>query len=312
MFTASSLRSMIHRDISRREFLTRAAVSGAALALAPEIPSAQLVANRFKIIAFTKPFRTLNAAQTAELVAEVGWDGVELPVRGKDGQITPENVKDALPEFAEALRSRGREVTIVTTDITSLTPVAEKVLRTASQLGVTRYRLGFFEYAKNKPIPDQLNEISARLRDVVALNKELGLQAGFQNHSGDARVGAPVWDIWTIIKDFDAKSIGYCFDIGHATIEGGLAWPTNFRLAEPRLTAVFVKDFQWQKTPSGGKSTWCPLGEGMISKNFFKILKATKYSGPICQHHEYELGDRENALAHYKRDLATLREWIMA
>ncbi|HWN96536.1 MAG TPA: sugar phosphate isomerase/epimerase family protein [Methylomirabilota bacterium] len=301
---------MIHQDISRREFLTRAAVAGAVTALAPATFSAQVIEKRYKIIVFTKPFRTLNAKQTAELVAEVGWDGVELPVRGKDGQLTPDNVNDALPEFVEAMRSRGREVSIVTTDITSLTPAAAKVLRAVSKVGIKRYRLGFFPYAKSQPIPEQLNEISARLRDLVALNKELGLQAGFQNHSGDARVGAAVWDIWTIIKDFDPQSIGYCFDIGHATIEGGLAWPTNFRLAEPRLSAVFVKDFQWQKTANGGKSAWCPLGEGMVSKKFFTILKATKFEGPICQHHEYELGDREKAMAHYKRDLAVLREWL--
>jgi sugar phosphate isomerase/epimerase len=278
--------------------------------LVPGALTAETAEKRFKIIVFTKPFRTLNAVQTAELVAEVGWDGVELPVRGKDGQITAENVDDQLPKFAEALRSHGREVTIVTTDITSLTPAAEKVLRAVSKLGIRRYRLGFFDYAKNKPIPDQLNEITVRLRELIALNKELGLKAGFQNHSGDSRVGAPVWDIWTIIKDLDPKSIGYCFDIGHATIEGGLSWPTNFRLAESLLTAVFVKDFQWQKTANGWKSTWCPLGEGMINKNFFKMLKATKYEGPICQHHEYELGDQGKAMTHYKRDLATLREWL--
>ena len=301
---------MNHHDISRREFIAGAAIAGVVAGVVPGALAAEKPENRFKIIVFTKPFRALNATQTAELVAEVGWDGVELPVRGKDGQLAAENVDDQLPKFVEALRARGREVSIVTTDITSLTPTAEKVLRAASKLGIKRYRLGFFEYAKNKPIPDQLNEINAQLRDLTALNKELGIKAGFQNHSGDTRVGAAVWDIWTVIRNLDSRWIGYCFDIGHATIEGGLAWPTHFRLAEPWLTAVFVKDFRWQKNANGWKSVWCPLGEGMISKNFFQMLKSTKYDGPICQHHEYELGDRASEIAHYKRDLATLREWL--
>lgn len=285
-------------------------MASAATTLAPVAFSAEGAAQkRFKLLVFTKPFQTLGPVETANLVADVGWDGVEMPVR-KGGQVAPEKVEDDLPKFVEALLAQRRELTIATTDVTSLTALNEKVLRTASKLGIKRYRLGFFNYTKDKSVPDQLNEIAARLRDLVALNKELGLQAGFQNHSGAERVGAPVWDIWTVIKDLDAKAIGYCFDIGHATIEGGLAWPTNFRLAEPRLTAVFVKDFQWQKTARGGKSTWCPLGEGMISKDFFKMLKATKYDGPICQHHEYELGDREKMIGHFKRDLATLREWL--
>jgi len=303
---------MISRDLSRRDFAARVSLAGAATALggAAWPVDAADAEPRFKIIAFTKPFRTLNATQTAELVADVGWDGVELPVRAKDGQITPDKVEDELPKFVEALRARDREVSIVTTDITAVTPEAERVLRTASRLGIKRYRLGFFNYAKNKPIPDQLNQVGARLHELAALNKDLGLQAGFQNHSGDGRMGAPIWDIWMMIKDLDPKAMGICFDIGHATIEGGLAWPTHFRLAAPRLTAVFVKDFRWQKTGQDWKAVWCPLGEGMVNRDFFKRLKATNYTGPICQHHEYELGDNDTMHAHFKKDLATLREWL--
>lgn len=236
---------MIHPDLSRRDFVARVCAAGAASAIsAVTFPlSAATSEPRFKIIAFSKPFRTLNATQTAELVADVGWDGIELPVRAKDGQITPEKVDDELPQFVAALRERGREVSIVTTDITGVGPSTEKVLRAASKLGIKRYRLGPINYAKDKSIPAQLTEAGARLRELAALNKELGIQAGFQNHSGEGRVGALIWDIWTMIKDLDPKAMSICFDIGHATIEGGLAWPTHFRMATPHLTAVFVKDF---------------------------------------------------------------------
>jgi sugar phosphate isomerase/epimerase len=257
---------------------------------------------------FTKPFRELDPRKTADLVAEVGWDGVELPVRSKDGQITPEKVQDDLPRYAEALRSKGKEVTIVTTEITEVNAAAEKVLRTASRLGIKRYRLGFYRYRTDKPIPQQLTEIGARLRDLAALNKELGLRAGFQNHSGNGYVGAPIWDVWTMIKELDPAQIGYCFDIGHATLEAGESWPTNFRLAQPWLTAIFVKDFYWSKGDKGWKPTWCALGEGMVSPSFFKTLKLSAYDGPICQHHEYEW--KTDPMTHYKQDLATLRKLL--
>ena len=29
-------------------------------------------------------------------------------------------------------------------------------------------------------------------------------------------VGAPLWDIWTMIKDLDPRDLGVCFDIAHA------------------------------------------------------------------------------------------------
>ena len=301
---------MIHRDFSRRQFLGHAAMTASMAALAPKVLSAEgTTAPRFPIIAFSKPFQKLGPAETAELVANVGWDGVEMPVR-KGGQVLPEKVEEDLPKFVEALRARGRELTIATTDVTSVTPLNEKVLRMVSKLGIKSYRLGNFTYAKDRPIPEQLSEVTERLRDVAALNKQLGLKAGFQNHSGESRVGAAIWDIFAAIKETDPKAMGFCFDIGHATIEGGMAWPTNFRLAEPRLTAVFVKDFYWQKSGRAWRATWCPLGEGMVDRKFFTMLKSTPYQGPICQHHEYELGDHQKMIAQFKKDLVVLRDWL--
>ena len=44
-----------------------------------------------------------------------------------------------------------------------------------------------------------------------------------------------------------------------------------------------------------------PNGEGMVNRDFFKRLPATNYTGPICQHHEYELGENEAMRAHFKK-----------
>ena len=186
------------------------------------------------------------------------------------------------------------------------------MLRTASKLGIKRYRLGFWKYAATKPIPDQIKEIHAQLRDLVALNKELGLKAGFQNHSGPDQVGAPIWDIYEMIKDLDPHHMGICFDIGHATVEGGASWPIEARLMEPFYTAVFVKDFIWAKTDKGWKDQWCPLGEGMVNRSYFQWLKKTSYNGPICQHHEYKIGTGKPMIAAMQKDLKVLKEWLAA
>jgi sugar phosphate isomerase/epimerase len=303
----SGLRLAMHLDdISRREFVAAGAVAIAGAALPLAAADAPREAN--KLIAFTKPFRNLNAARTAELVAEVGWAGVELPVRNKDGQILPAKVDDELPAFVEAFKAKGCEASIVTTEILEVNASAEKVLRAAARLGIKRYRLGSLQYVKDKPIAQQLAEFGARLRDLAALNKELGIQGGYQNHSGPNYVGAPIWDVWTLLRELDPKAIGFCYDIGHATVEGGQSWPTTFRAVQPWLTAVFVKDFAWSKNDRGWRPAWCPLGEGMVAPSFFQMLKAAKYDGPICQHHEYELG--ADPITHYKRDLSKLREMI--
>src|SRR3954463_157249 len=135
-------------SVSRRDFLAKGAVAAGAFGLGrPGLDAAEGGGpGRFPLIGFSKPFQGLDAERTAELVAAVGWDGIECPVRAR-GQIEPERVADELPKFAEALRRRGRDVHLVATDITSLkTPHAEKVLRTLAGLGLRRFRLGFFTY----------------------------------------------------------------------------------------------------------------------------------------------------------------------
>lgn len=301
---------MNSKSFSRRDFIASTAVAGAAAIASSPLFAADTAPRRNKLIAFTKPFRTLNAKDTADLVGEVGWDGVELPVRAKDGQFTPVQADEMLPMFVDALRSNGgREVSILTTDIVEANAAAEKLLRLAGKLGITRYRLGFYRYANDKPMAAQLAEIASKLRDLAALNKNLGIRAGFQNHSGNGYVGAPIWDVWAMIRDLDARQIGFCFDIGHATVEGGLSWPTNFRLASSHLTAVFVKDFNWVKGDKGPRDQWCPLGEGMISPKFFSTLKAANFDGPICQHNEYDV-PKGDEMKFYKQDFATLKRWL--
>jgi sugar phosphate isomerase/epimerase len=301
--------------LTRRDFVTTTAAAAAALVTAsPGLIAQDAKEKRFKIIGFTKPFQKLNFEDTVDIVAEIGWDGVECPVRpGGQGQIEPERAPDELPKLVEALKKRGKELTLMTTAITGVSqPHTEQLLRTAAKLGIRRYRLGFWKYNLARPIPDQVTEIGAQLRELAALSAQLGLQAGFQNHSGRDYVGAPVWDLWTMIKDLDPRHMGVCFDVGHATLEGGLCWPIEARLMERQFTAVFVKDFLWQQTDRAWREQWVPLGDGMVDKAFFKWLKTTSFAGPICQHHEYDHGEGKPMIAKMQKDLKVLREWIAA
>ncbi len=298
--------------MSRRDLLARGAATAGAIGVGMLATDAAEVGagSRFPLIGFSKPFQKLDPDQTAELAATVGWDGIECPVRAK-GQIEPERAADELPKLAEALRRRQRDIHLVATDITSLkTPHTETVLRTMAKLGIKRLRLGSFTYPPDRPPTERLKEIAPALRYFADTCRDLGLQAGFQNHSGARSVGAPVWDVYSMIQSLDPKYIGFCFDIGHATVEGGLSWPIEARLAEPFYTAVIVKDFFWKKEAGGWKDTWCPLGEGMVNRAFFQRLKQTAYRGPICQHHEYDLGDAQQMTARLQHDLKVLKEWL--
>src|SRR5262249_46445082 len=192
---------------ARREFLAAGATAVGALALGDigSIAAESETGPRFPIVGFSKPFQKLTAEQTADLVTKVGWEGIECPVRAK-GQIEPERVTGELPHFAEALRRQKLDIYVVTTDIVSMkTPHAEAGLRTMARLGIKRLRLGPFPYDSHVWPPDRLKEIAPALREIAAACQELGLQAGFQNHSGSGRVGAPVWDVFSMIRDLDPR-----------------------------------------------------------------------------------------------------------
>jgi len=298
--------------VNRRRFLQSAA---AGIALMPaELWSR--AGHKVRIGIFSKHLQWLDYQQTAETVAELGYDGIECPVRPR-GHVLPENAGRDLPRFAGALRSHGRDILMATTAFHDLAEAhAKTILRTAAQLGIKLYRIGGWRYSEGVPVPDRLIQIRAQLEAFVEFNREHGICAAYQNHSG-TRVGAAVWDIWELIRDFDPEAIGIAFDIGHATVEGGYAWPVHFRLMRPHIKIVIVKDFKWGRDREGRwRAMWCPLGQGMVDRSFFNMLAESGYSGPIIQHFEYpvqggnEREKQDNLIAAMKRDLLTLKGWL--
>ncbi|MEQ8786252.1 MAG: sugar phosphate isomerase/epimerase family protein [Pirellulaceae bacterium] len=296
--------------LSRRGFVLGAASSMAALSAMP-IARADEPKRKApnKLCAFVKFLQSLSFSELADVIADLGFDGIEATVR-PGGQIPPERAEEELPKLVEALRRRGLEVTIMTTAINDAhDKLSRTVLKTAADLGVKKYRMGYYRYDLSKPIAPQLNELRPALRDLAALNRELGVAAVYQNHSGAKNVGAPVWDLHELLRDIPPREIGVAFDIRHATVEGGLDWPIHFQLMRPHLGAVYIKDFHWQ----GRRPENVPLGEGQVDPAFFKQLAAADFTGPISLHVEYlpKAGTDEN-IAALRRDLATLRKLLPA
>jgi sugar phosphate isomerase/epimerase len=126
-------------------------------------------------------------------------------------------------------------------------------------------------------------------------------------------VGASFWDLHILLDGVDPKAAGVNFDIGHAVVEGGLGgWINNFRVTSDHLRGIAVKDFLWGKDAKGSwQPRWTPLGEGMVKlPQFFTMVAASGFNGPLQLHFEYALGTPADTRAFMKRDLATLRGYL--
>jgi sugar phosphate isomerase/epimerase len=155
-------------SFTRRQFLSASALAGLSYAQNEASTS-------FQFSAFVKFVQDLPAKEMARELAQFGYAGIEATIRRR-GQVEPTEVEDGLPKLVEALRSEGLEITIMASDVNRADdPLMEKTLRVAAALGVKRYRMAYHQYDFAKPLRAQLDSLRPQVRELAALNKELGM-----------------------------------------------------------------------------------------------------------------------------------------
>src|SRR5690349_13449376 len=254
----------------------------------------------------------------------MGFDGVDITAR-KGGHVEPASVAKDLPALVKTIRAQGLEVPMITTDIVDAeTPMAEDLLKAASALGIRYYRFGAFKWDPKQSYAAQVDAMKPRLAKLAALNARYQMCAMYHTHSGVGAVGASIWDLHEIMRDLDPKLVGINYDVGHATIEGGLGgWIASFRISGAHLRGIALKDFAWTKDARGKwQAQWKPIGEGMVRfPEFFEMLAETPFAGPVQVHYEYPLGGASNGartltmpraevLAAMKKDLGMIRGYM--
>ncbi len=276
-----------------------------------------------KVAIFSKHLQFLEGEDLARSAAEIGFDGVDITVR-KGGHVEPARVAQDLPDLVKRIRAHGLEVPMVTADILDArTPYAEDIMRALASLEIPYYRWGGFKYDES-PMAQQLAALKPRVAALAALNAKYKLCAMYHTHSGIGQVGASIWDVYLLLRDFDPNAVAVNYDIGHATVEGGFGgWINSFRIVEPMLRGIAVKDCVWQPVaPGNWKSEWVPLGTGMVRfPQFFAMVAKSQFHGPLQLHFEYPLGGADagktkltmepsEVFAAMKRDLGQLRAFL--
>jgi L-ribulose-5-phosphate 3-epimerase len=301
-------------ELSRRDFLGTCSAVACAVSLKMNEATAAHPDRSYtgKLCLFSKPLPDMDWRRLAQAAKSVGFGGIDLTVR-RGGHVRPERAAEDLPKAVEAIRGEGLDVPMITTELTSADdPAARPILSTAAKLSIPFFKPGYYQY-KMVNVRRELEEAAGQFRGLVSLSKEYGIQAGYHNH--EEYLGAPVWDMASVIDTLDSKWVGFYFDARHAVAEGGVGgWKIATNLVMPRLKMVAVKDFRWEKTQTGWAARNCPLGEGMVDwKYFMNALAAGGFQGPISLHLEYDVAGEtssvkeKNIITALHRDLQFLK-----
>lgn len=276
---------------NRRKFITTMAVAGVAIPFKKTFGSyfSGSTESNFPVRLFSKPLDNYDFDFMCECIAKAGISGFDLTVR-PGGKVEPADVETIFPKLVDEAGRNNLSIDMMTSGIiTAEDPHTERVLKTASSLGITHYRLGYLDYDNNIGIWESLRKHKASLRGVLDLNRKYKIHGGYQNHAG-SRVGGPVWDLYEILRDFPPEFIGCQYDVRHAMVEGANAWILGMRLIANHIKTLAIKDFTWMTQNGKPRAVTVPLGEGMVDwDTFFQIVKEKNIKGPITLHIEYPL-----------------------
>jgi sugar phosphate isomerase/epimerase len=215
-----------------------------------------------------------------------------------------------MPRYAEALAQHKLRMLLLATGIQGVdSPHAREILVTGKKLDIRYYRLGFWLHQPGQPEEKLLGEVRARLKELAAMNRELGMCAIFQNHSpwnnkGKGPVGGDLNELYGLVKTFDPREIAVAFDLGHAIIVHKDQWRVQYERLAPHIRVVYVKDVQ-------RPSRFLPFGQGEFGRSgFFPLLARTNYRAPLSLHMEYEWAPKGQSLvAALKENRRVLGQW---
>jgi sugar phosphate isomerase/epimerase len=237
--------------VDRREVLkigAAAAAVAAAGGVTPALSQTTAVAGSMPkplvLSAYSRTFHWLRTpGEVAAAIREVGNKAVDLTVRTGGGHVEPSRVATELPAFVKGLRAGGVEVSMLAPTITAAEdPFAEATLDAAAQLGIHHYWWGTFRYDETKPYWPQLDALKPKVEKLARLNEKYGQKAIAHPRNGAGSVSAAFFDLYSVLKDFDPRWVGFQYDTQHLLQAYDAGWVQQLRMGAPYIGGFVWKD----------------------------------------------------------------------
>lgn len=192
---------------------------------------------QYRYSVFVKPWKALGLEAVARLVADIGFDAVELPVR-EGFPVNPENAMTQLPATERLFRSHGIAIASLAASPT------EAIVRAAGQCSE---RPMIRDMAKIEAGENYLAAEAKYRRHYEALTpvlRDCGVRIGVQNHNN--RFVANAAGLRSLLQGLDPECLGAVWDPAHCALAGELP-DLAFDLLEDRLYMVNLKNAIWRR-----------------------------------------------------------------
>ncbi|MHA7984436.1 sugar phosphate isomerase/epimerase family protein [Rathayibacter sp. CAU 1779] len=258
-------------------------------------------------LVFTKPWPRLDGAQLGSLVASLGFDAIELPVR--DGfQVEPASVA-SLSGFGGILADSGVGIRSVAAEPT------RGVVEACAEAGVGMIRImgeiGPSGYAAGE------DRLRALLDGILPALEEFDVAIGIQPHHG--RYISTAAGLRRVIEDYPPNRVTAVWDAAHNALSGEDV-DLSLEQLDGRLGLINLKDATYDSVPapSGSgrnqvtRTRFVPGGQGMADwPATFSALERLGYRGDVCLTAQYD--DLDRPLADVLReDLRRARSAVAA
>jgi sugar phosphate isomerase/epimerase len=251
---------------------------------------------------FTKPWQELTVRELGEFVHQMGFDGIEFPVR-PGYQVEPENVVRDLPPAARELETHGVEIYSVAG------PTDEATIVACGEAGVPVIRT----MARIQPGESYMEAEQRYRREydaLIPLLEKHNVTIGVQNHCG--RFVTHAVGLRALLAGYAPQHLAAVWDAAHEALSGG---PPDLALDAiwPHLCMVNLKNALWKQTtgPEAVYAEWRNYWTGgrhglCVWPHVIAELKERSYSGIVCLTAEYS--DRDAVERLIAEDLSFARE----
>lgn len=253
---------------------------------------------------FTKPWATLSAEELGPLVARLGFDGAEVPVR-EGAHLTPEEAERRLPRFVQTLGDAGVATIAVAAD------PSERVLAACAAAGVPTVRV--MAPVRNRAYRESVAQVRADLETALPLCQQYGIRVGVQPHHG--QFVTTVLGVLDLLDGLPEATAGVVWDAAHDALAGEDP-VTTLTLSWARLMIVNLKNARYERVlGAGGEHRWAKVfgsaRDGLANwTQILRHLHDQEWQGPICLTGQYTEArdDSELAARLVAADLAYAKE----